>query len=58
MREIFCSEMIKAFAKKPFVFLTGDLGFKALEPLRETMKDHFINAGIKACIFCKHKSEP
>ena len=46
MREIFCAEMIKAYAKKPFVFLTGDLGFKALEPLREIMKDHFINAGI------------
>lgn len=46
MREIFCNEMIAAFKKKPFVFLTGDLGFKALEPLRDVMKDHFINAGI------------
>jgi transketolase len=46
MRDIFCAEMIKAFAKKPFVFLTGDLGFKALEPLREAIADHFINVGI------------
>ena len=46
MREIFCAEMVAAFKKNPFVFLTGDLGFKALEPLREVMGDHFINAGV------------
>lgn len=46
MRDIFCAEMIKAFEKKPFVFLTGDLGFKALEPLQEKMKERFINVGI------------
>ena len=46
MRDIFCAQMIRAFAKKPFVFLTGDLGFKALEPLRKNMQDHFINVGI------------
>ncbi|NBV05867.1 MAG: transketolase [Proteobacteria bacterium] len=46
MREIFCAEMVKAFEKKPFVFLTGDLGFRALEPLQEKMQDHFINVGI------------
>jgi transketolase len=28
------------------VFLTGDLGFMALEPLREQMGERFINAGI------------
>ncbi len=28
------------------VFLTGDLGFMALEPLREAMGDRFINAGV------------
>ncbi len=42
--------MIEAFASAPsdkkFVFLTGDLGFKALEPLREVMQEYFINAGI------------
>jgi transketolase len=29
-----------------FVFLTGDLGFKALEPLQEAMGSRFINAGV------------
>jgi transketolase len=28
------------------VFLTGDLGFMALEPLQEVMGDRFINAGV------------
>ncbi len=28
------------------VFLTGDLGFMALEPLQEAMGDRFINAGV------------
>ena len=46
MREIFCNEMIAAFQKKPFVFLTGDLGFKALEPLQTVMRSHFINVGV------------
>jgi transketolase len=29
-----------------FVFLTGDLGFKALEPLQDALGPRFINAGI------------
>ncbi len=28
------------------VFMTGDLGFMALEPLQRVMKDRFINAGV------------
>jgi transketolase len=28
------------------VFLTGDLGFMALEPLRDSLKDRFINCGV------------
>lgn len=28
------------------VFLTGDLGYKALEPLQEALSDRFINAGV------------
>jgi transketolase len=28
------------------VFLTGDLGFMALEPLRDALKERFINAGV------------
>jgi transketolase len=38
--------MIKAASRPDFVFLTGDLGYKALEPLREAMKSRFINAGV------------
>jgi transketolase len=31
---------------RDFVFLTGDLGFQALEPLRDAMGNRFINAGV------------
>jgi transketolase len=31
---------------RDFVFLTGDVGFMALEPLRDAAKERFINAGI------------
>jgi len=34
------------FAERPFAFLTGDLGFMALERLRDTMGKRFINAGV------------
>ncbi len=46
MRDVFCAEMMQAFEKEKFVFLTGDLGFKALEPLQNKLGDHFINVGI------------
>jgi len=46
MRDLFCNAMIALFARQPFVFLTGDLGFKALEPLKSAIGDHFINAGV------------
>jgi transketolase len=36
-----------AHAQEPdFVFLTGDVGFMALEPLRDAARERFINAGI------------
>jgi transketolase len=36
-----------AQAREPdFVFLTGDVGFMSLEPLRDAAKERFINAGI------------
>lgn len=38
--------MIQAASRPEFVFLTGDLGYKALEPLREAMGPRFINAGV------------
>jgi transketolase len=46
MRDAFCRELIRHSARSDFVFLTGDLGFKALEPLRAAMTDRFINAGV------------
>jgi transketolase len=46
MRKAFCSALEEVAANPAFVFLTGDLGFQALEPLREKMGERFINAGI------------
>jgi transketolase len=46
MRNEACQRWIDLFRERPFVFLTGDLGFRALEPLRDAMGERFINAGI------------
>ncbi len=46
MRNAFCSTLLESTANPAFVFLTGDLGFQALEPLRQVMGERFINAGI------------
>ncbi|SRR5579871_2731046 len=46
MRKVFCDSLVDLAADPAFVFLTGDLGFQALEPLRQRMGHRFINAGI------------
>jgi transketolase len=46
MRRAFCQALVERCESHPFVFLTGDLGFMALEPLREVLKERFINAGV------------
>src|SRR5712691_8496518 len=46
MRNAFCSALVALSAEKAFVFLTGDLGFMALEPLQRAMGKRFINAGV------------
>lgn len=46
MRNLFCRALVDAAGKSDFVFLTGDLGYKALEPLRDVMGKRFINAGV------------
>src|SRR5215471_4345776 len=46
MRDIFCRALVANSTREEFVFLTGDLGFKALEPLRDRMGPRFINAGV------------
>ena len=46
MRKQFCDALV-ARAKRPaMLFLTGDLGYMALEPLQQAMGSHFINAGV------------
>lgn len=47
MRNEFASAMIALYDKQPNqIFLTGDLGYMALEKLQEKFGRHFINAGI------------
>ena len=46
MRDAACQSWVELDRRKPQIFLTGDLGFKALEPLREQMGERFINAGV------------
>jgi transketolase len=46
MRNVFCQSLVAAAARPEFVFLTGDLGYKALEPLRDALGQRFINAGV------------
>ena len=46
MRRQFCDAMLKRAANQKMVFLTGDLGFMALEPLQKALGERFINAGI------------
>src|SRR5258708_16122325 len=46
MRKQLCHALAARAAKEDMVFLTGDLGFMALEPLREAMGERFINAGV------------
>jgi transketolase len=46
MRNVFCQSLVEAAVRPEFVFLTGDLGFKALEPLRDALDERFINAGV------------
>jgi transketolase len=46
MRSAFCDALLQRHDERAIVFFTGDLGFMALEPLRERMGERFINAGI------------
>ena len=46
MRAAFTRALVLRAQDPDFVFLTGDVGFMALEPLRDAAKDRFINAGI------------
>lgn len=46
MRAALCKQLTSRAADERMVFLTGDLGFMALEPLRDRMGTHFINCGV------------
>src|SRR5476651_1229134 len=46
MMNVFCQSLVAAAADPAFVFLTGDLGFMALEPLRDRMGERFVNCGV------------
>ena len=46
MRNAFCSAMVRLGGERDILFLTGDLGFMALEPLQQALGPRFINAGV------------
>ena len=46
MRDAFCNAMVELAAHQRYFFLTGDLGFMALEPLQKALGPRFINAGV------------
>jgi transketolase len=46
MRKELCDALLRVAARPDMAFLTGDLGFMALEPLQKAMGKRFINAGL------------
>jgi transketolase len=46
MRHVLCQSLVAHAAHPDFVFLTGDLGYQALEPLQAAAGSRFINAGV------------
>jgi transketolase len=46
MRQQLCDALVARSVSPDMVFLTGDLGFMALEPLQQSMQARFINAGV------------
>jgi transketolase len=46
VRNELCESLLRLAKEPDFVFLTGDLGFQALEPLQQAAGERFINAGV------------
>lgn len=46
MRKQLCDALVSRAQSPDMVFLTGDLGFMALEPLENALGNRFINAGV------------
>ena len=43
---LFSSKVEASKSQQPIYFLTGDLGYSVLEPLRDILGNHFINVGV------------
>src|ERR1700751_5400385 len=46
MRQVFCQSLVERASRADFAFLTGDLGLKARDPLRDALGERFVNAGV------------
>lgn len=46
MKKELCDALVTRSVRADMVFLTGDLGFMALEPLQKSLGKRFINAGV------------
>ena len=46
MRQVVCEALVARAENPDMVFLTGDLGFMALEPLQVKLGERFINCGV------------
>lgn len=46
MKGSLCDALLRLAGEPNMAFFTGDLGFRALEPLREALGERFINAGL------------
>jgi len=46
VRNVITKTLVEYCVNREFVFLTGDVGYNALEPLRDAMGSRFINAGV------------
>jgi transketolase len=46
MRNELCQSLVDRSSNPDMIFLTGDLGFMALEPLRDALGERFVNAGV------------
>ncbi|WP_109126282.1 transketolase [Dyella sp. C11] len=46
MRKQLCDALVARASSPQMIFLTGDLGFMALEPLQAALGERFINAGV------------
>ena len=54
MRQQFCDALVARSTNPSMLFLTGDLGFMALEPLQKAMGERFINARQEKILHVHH----